>query len=78
MGMFDSLIVQCPGCGKDVEFQSKAGDCLLKVYNLSSVPLAIAHDLDGEEDVCLNCHTKFTIQPTFNITTVAMVATKIS
>ena len=29
MGMFDSLIVKCPNCNEQVEFQSKAGGCNL-------------------------------------------------
>ncbi len=27
MGMFDSIMVKCPECGKEVEFQSKSGAC---------------------------------------------------
>lgn len=53
MGMFDSVFAECPKCGKDVEFQSKAGDCLLSKYRIpGDVPGEIAEDLDGEIGQC--------------------------
>lgn len=52
MGMFDSVIARCPKCGEKVEFQSKAGMCLLKEYNMNSVPPEIAQDLDGDAQPC--------------------------
>lgn len=55
MGMFDSLIVNCPRCGSEVEFQSKAGECSLARYNLWNVPKKIAADLEGEKEQCTGC-----------------------
>ena len=52
MGMFDSLIVQCPECGKDIDFQSKAGDCVLEVYGLDNCPASILGDLANESETC--------------------------
>ena len=52
MGMFDRLYVSCPECHEDVEFQSKAGECLLESYDVVDVPVAIAIDLDGETSTC--------------------------
>lgn len=54
MGCFDSVHAQCE-CGETIEFQSKAGKCELRVYDISSVPLAIADDLNGESEVCPEC-----------------------
>ena len=51
MGMFDSVIIICD-CGEEVEFQSKAGDCLLETFRIDDVPPAIAVDLDGQEGHC--------------------------
>lgn len=65
MGMFDSLIVKCPKCGKGVEFQSKAGECLLNDYNLSTVPSEIAIDLNGETETC-ECGEILTIRTKLN------------
>ena len=55
MGMFDSVYVECPVCGKHVEFQSKAGACLCKSYKQDQVPTIIALDLDGDTEFCRNC-----------------------
>ena len=52
MGMFDTLSVPCPRCGKEIEYQSKAGDCTLADYNLSNVPASIAGDVNGEVEQC--------------------------
>jgi len=52
MGMFDTVIVPCPKCGKQLEFQSKAGPCMLKRYNYKSVPPEIANSIDGDSETC--------------------------
>lgn len=51
MGMYDSVYVECK-CGKQVEFQSKAGDCTLASYQVDDCPLAIAGDLIGQSKLC--------------------------
>ena len=51
MGMFDSVIIICD-CGEEVEFQSKAGECLLDTFKIDEVPPAIAVDLDGQQERC--------------------------
>ena len=38
MGMYDSVMVNCPKCGEEREFQSKSGDCFLEVYTLENCP----------------------------------------
>jgi hypothetical protein len=55
MGMYDSVIASCPRCGADVEFQSKAGACLLNTYRPVAVPTKIAADLNGELETCPAC-----------------------
>lgn len=55
MGMFDSVYVSCPNCGSANEFQSKAGDCLLKDYSLDNAPPEILLDLKGQIQTCFNC-----------------------
>jgi len=52
MGCFDSVIAVCPECGANVEFQSKAGECDLRTYKVTSVPVVIAIDLDGTSRRC--------------------------
>lgn len=51
MGMFDSMYVKCK-CGREVEFQSKAGDCGLHKYTIDDCPAAIAGDLIGQSCGC--------------------------
>lgn len=34
MGMFDTIIIECPECGNEIECQSKSGDCTLKRLSL--------------------------------------------
>jgi len=61
MGMFDSLYVDCPKCGKRIEFQSKAGRCHMDEYTLSNCPPHIGGDLIGETRSC-ECGHKVTIR----------------
>lgn len=55
MGCFDSVYVKCPGCGEEIEFQSKAGDCLLQTFYEDDVPTKLAVDIDGDTDQCPKC-----------------------
>ena len=34
--MYDTVIVKCPKCGTEHEFQSKSGECFLGVYTLEN------------------------------------------
>lgn len=58
MGMFDSVIHRCK-CGNDVEWQSKADECVLAVYKTTEVPVTIANDINGEEQKCQECGTTY-------------------
>ena len=62
MGMFDRVWVKCPECGKEVEFQSKAGECVLADYTLDNVPLKIGVGLINEKEECENCGYIVTIK----------------
>lgn len=56
MGCFDSVLVRCPQCGEDVEFQSKSGPCSLAVYrNDEGVPMSVAVGCDGDHERCDHC-----------------------
>lgn len=74
MGMFDSVFVECTECSEPVEFQSKAGVCEMKRYHVSSVPLKVAVDLDGETARCSFCNHEMAIVPETRIDRVRMVA----
>lgn len=72
MGMFDSVIAVCPKCNKEVEFQSKAGECLLRNYSANSVPPDIAQDIEGDTSPC-ECGYVLRIVPARPIERVSMV-----
>jgi hypothetical protein len=55
MGMFDSLYVDCPQCGKPIEFQSKVGDCACDDFDITNVPAEIALDCKDDIEQCPNC-----------------------
>ena len=57
MGCFDTVHFKCPNCGCALDLQSKAGIGALLKYNVKSVPMDIAMDLDGETTICLECNT---------------------
>lgn len=61
MGMFDSLYVKCRECGSAVEFQSKAGDCMLHSYSTLTVPGNVAGDLLGQAETC-KCGNRITLR----------------
>lgn len=52
MGMFDSVHTRCPSCSARLEFQSKAGECMCKDFDVDEVPVSIAEDLNGESKLC--------------------------
>ena len=76
MGMFDSVIVNCPECGTAVEFQSKAGCCELKRYSHRSVPQEIAIDIDGQHQFCKACGEKVELLYPGATVRVAMIIVK--
>ena len=61
MGRFDSILIECPKCGTQIKFQSKAGLCELKEYDIQTVPDSIAGDIIGDEQDCPNCNATIKI-----------------
>jgi endogenous inhibitor of DNA gyrase (YacG/DUF329 family) len=66
MGMYDSVYVQCPQCGTDLDFQSKAGECRGAIYTLQSAPIAVLSDVLGITEKCPKCGTFVTINGTLS------------
>jgi|TARA_Y100000310_G_C20698487_1_gene827446 hypothetical protein len=51
--MFDSIFATCPECEARVEFQSKAGECILASYSIpGNIPVEIAKDIEGKLIMC--------------------------
>jgi len=61
MGMFDSILFDCPNCGNKIEDQSKAGDCNLDYYNQDEAPAIIAADCLGDRVVCQKCKKHYEV-----------------
>lgn len=56
MGLFDSVMADCPTCGKRLEFQSKADiDPCMRVYTVETAPGHILRDVLNEPNYCQHC-----------------------
>lgn len=66
MGIFDSVIVRC-FCGGEIEFQSKAGECILQTFEIEKVPRKVAIDISGNSSVCNKCNKEYMISTYFKI-----------
>lgn len=75
MGMYDEVTARCPRCGTIVEFQSKAGPCVLKTYSAESgVTPEIAIDVMRDKEECRGCGEVLMLQPVIPITLIPMRA----
>lgn len=61
MGMFDTILVPCPECGKKKDFQSKSGDCFLQVVELNECPDDILADANRHSPRTCECGTVFEV-----------------
>lgn len=62
MGMYDTVIVPCPKCGEESEFQSKGGDCILAEYTLQNCPQDVLSDVNRHSpNTCDRCGTQFMV-----------------
>jgi predicted RNA-binding Zn-ribbon protein involved in translation (DUF1610 family) len=62
MGCYDEVYVNCPKCGHQQIAQSKGGECLMRRYSLSGVPIDILEDINRHAPFdCPNCGTAFKV-----------------
>lgn len=61
MGIFDSVYVDCPHCGKPVEFQSKEGDPYMNHFTLLTAPDEILRDILNWPNHCETCDGWFAL-----------------
>lgn len=61
MGMYDSVMVNCPQCGKEHEFQSKSGECLLDVYTLKNCPDDVIANVNRHSPCKCDCGIEFEV-----------------
>ena len=72
MGMFDTLLLTCPHCGKTTRHQSKADDCYMADYYLESAPLSIIADVAKNPLTCDQCNRPFMLAIEFKVNVVAL------
>lgn len=64
MGVYDTVEVPCPKCGKIEYFQSKSGERLMENYTLQNVPDDVLIDINRHAPYrCKNCQTLFLVNP---------------
>lgn len=59
--MYDSVMVNCPKCGQENEFQSKSGECLLDVYTLENCPKDVLIDVNRHSPCKCKCGFKYEV-----------------
>ena len=63
MGMFDTVLVPCPKCGRKEGFQSKSGDCILAEYELADAPADVLIGVNRHAPYrCADCGTQFLVK----------------
>ncbi len=67
MGTYDSVWMKCPRCDDKVEFQSKAGKCILEHFTMEDVPRNVAQDILGQTTICEKCELAITICGDFHM-----------
>lgn len=62
MGVFDTVLVKCPKCKEENEFQSKSGACILANYTLEKCPADVLFDVNRHAPVpCEKCGTLYEV-----------------
>jgi hypothetical protein len=55
MGVFDTVIVNCPNCNKAIEFQSKGGECNMYEYTLEDCPDDVLSNINRHSPYICDC-----------------------
>ena len=61
MGCYDTVYFKCPTCSKQIEKQTKAGNCLMDVYSSDYLPIQIAMEFEGAEVFCHHCNAFYKV-----------------
>ena len=61
MGVFDTVLANCPNCGELNEFQTKSGKCTLETYNLKNCPEDVLANVNRHSPVKCECGSYFEI-----------------
>ena len=61
MGIYDTIIVQCPNCGKPYNAQSKSGPCEMREYSLAEAPEDVLVDVNRHAPFECECGCVFEV-----------------
>ena len=61
MGMFDTVIIDCPYCEETIERQTKSGPCILGRYGFGNAPLSVLEGVLGLT-FCEHCEKQFMVE----------------
>ena len=61
MGVYDSVLVKCPKCNEENEFQSKSGECSLRVYDLENCPDDVLHNVNRHSPLQCDCGQRYEV-----------------
>ena len=61
MGCFDTVHYRCPSCHRELEQQSKGGECGLRHFGLHTAPMNVLGGIDME-DACRFCGVPYRIR----------------
>lgn len=61
MGIFDTVLVNCPKCGQEHEFQSKSGECFLRTYTLADCPDDVMINVNRHSPKLCDCGMLFQV-----------------
>jgi len=61
MGVYDTVLINCPNCGLESEFQSKSGACILEHYTLENCPDDVMTNVNRHSPSLCECGTLFEV-----------------
>lgn len=61
MGMYDTIVVDCPKCGEELYFQSKSGECCLAHYSLDKCPEDVLYNANRHSPIKCECGESYSI-----------------
>lgn len=70
MGMFDTVLLECPKCQCKMSFQTKLGLCRMRTYHQMSVAADVAEAIVGDTVTCPGCNQVLQLLSAFAVPTI--------